>query len=420
MSVWILKILDEFGTIGWEKVSVSGTGVTDYSELTGKPTLGTAAAKDVGSGTGNVADAVHSHAYSAITDRPTLGTAAAKDVGTGTGNVADAIHTHTGYVASNNAISGATNPKITYDAKGLVTAGAALISTDIPDISGTYSVIGHGHGLGTAAAKTVGDASTNLQENGAALNATQTVETDANKKFISVAKATGYNLATGTTSGTVATGDHGHSHTVLTDIGTNTHATIDAHIAIANPGDISSYRRNGATRPRWYTMPLACTALSVSGALTADRFYATPFYCPKAMTVDSISVNCTTLVAAGHLRVGIYNDTNGEPDGRLLDAGALDTSGTGVKTAATNQALLGGTLYWLVALSEKATHAFRAPALAGVLDVLGADATCPTTHITHFYASQAYGALPANFPAVTQGTGIVFPLIYVHASAGGK
>lgn len=404
MSLWFLKILDEFGTIGWEKVAVGG--VSSYNDLTDKPTLGTAAAKNVGTGTGNVADAVHAHAYSAITDKPTLGTAAAKDVGTGTGNVADATHTHTGYVASNNAITGASKCKVTYDAKGLVTTGADLGTSDIPDISSTYAISGHTH-TGYVAS------------NGAISGATNPKITyDAKGLVTSGAALISTDIPD--ISSTYSVTGHGHSHTTLTDIGTATHATIDAHLAIANPGDISSYRRNGATRPRWYTMPLTCTALATSGALTADRFYALPFYCPKAMTLDTIAVNCTTLVSAGHLRLGIYSDTNGEPDARVLDAGTVDTSGTGVKTIAINQALTGGTLYWLVALSEKATHVFRAPALAGVLDVIGADAACPTTHITHFYASQAYGALPANFPAVTQGTGIVFPLIYVHASAGGK
>jgi len=38
-------------------------------------------------------------------------------------------------VVKNTAITGATNTKITYDAKGLVTAGTSLIATDIPNIT---------------------------------------------------------------------------------------------------------------------------------------------------------------------------------------------------------------------------------------------------------------------------------------------
>lgn len=43
-----------------------------------------------------------------------------------------------GKVDENGAITGATKTKITYDAKGLVTAGADLVAGDIPDISATY------------------------------------------------------------------------------------------------------------------------------------------------------------------------------------------------------------------------------------------------------------------------------------------
>ncbi|MDO4199871.1 MAG: hypothetical protein Q4D57_03885 [Clostridia bacterium] len=43
-----------------------------------------------------------------------------------------------GAVGANSAITGATKTKITYDSKGLVTSGANLEASDIPDISATY------------------------------------------------------------------------------------------------------------------------------------------------------------------------------------------------------------------------------------------------------------------------------------------
>ncbi|MBO4284751.1 MAG: hypothetical protein J5895_00780 [Alphaproteobacteria bacterium] len=44
-------------------------------------------------------------------------------------------------VTANASITGGTKTKITYDSKGLVTAGADLVASDIPDISATYVTV---------------------------------------------------------------------------------------------------------------------------------------------------------------------------------------------------------------------------------------------------------------------------------------
>ena len=65
---------------------------------------------------------------------------------------------HSGHVVANTAITGATYPKITFDAKGLVTGGAALAAGDIPAhsttllTSGTLGIARGGTGLSTIAA----------------------------------------------------------------------------------------------------------------------------------------------------------------------------------------------------------------------------------------------------------------------------
>jgi hypothetical protein len=77
-----------------------------------------------------VADDSHAHAFANITSKPT---------------------TLSGYgitdaVAANAAITAGTSTKITYDAKGLVTAGASLVAADIPNLdtakitSGTFAI----------------------------------------------------------------------------------------------------------------------------------------------------------------------------------------------------------------------------------------------------------------------------------------
>jgi len=58
-------------------------------------------------------------------------------------------------VAKNSAITAATKCKITYDTKGLVTAGADLTASDIPDISATYvpqTAVGAANGVASLGA----------------------------------------------------------------------------------------------------------------------------------------------------------------------------------------------------------------------------------------------------------------------------
>jgi hypothetical protein len=156
--------------------------------------------------------------------------------------------------------------------------------------------------------------------------------------------------------------------------------------------------------------------MTVSTALTANRIYAHPFVVPKTITLDRIAVNCTTLGTASNLRLGIYSDSNSEPGSLVLDAGAVDTTTTGVKALTINQQLTAG-LYWLAAVSNNGTHAFRVPAIASTVNVFGVASTLPTGVGTHFYAAQTYGALPSTFPTPTEGTSLVYPAVFVRLSA---
>jgi hypothetical protein len=156
--------------------------------------------------------------------------------------------------------------------------------------------------------------------------------------------------------------------------------------------------------------------MTVSTALTANRIYAHPFIVAKTITIDRIAVNCTTLISGGGLRLGIYSDNNGEPGALLLDAGAVSTAATGVKTISISQQLTAG-LYWLAAASSHATHAFRVPAIAATVNIFGVASTLPTGVGTHFYGSHTYGALPSTFPSPTEGTSLVYPAVFIRLSA---
>lgn len=73
--------------------------------------------------------------------------------------VTSAIQTQLDNKVTKNAnITGATKCKITYDAKGLVTGGADLATSDIPDLSGTYVALtqkGSANGVATLDANTL-------------------------------------------------------------------------------------------------------------------------------------------------------------------------------------------------------------------------------------------------------------------------
>jgi microcystin-dependent protein len=104
------------GIVG--NVTGNATTVTTNANLTGIVTS-----------TGNAT----SIANGAITNAMLANGAVANLSGTNTGDQTLPTLSSLGAVASNSAITGATNTKITYDAKGLVTAGAAATTADIAE-----------------------------------------------------------------------------------------------------------------------------------------------------------------------------------------------------------------------------------------------------------------------------------------------
>jgi hypothetical protein len=142
-----------------------------YSALSGLPTLGNAAAKDVGTTAGTVAAGDHNHAatyapiangvtngdshdhsggdgaqiaYAGLSGLPTLGDAAAKNVGTGAGTVAAGDHTHAGVyepVLGNPAVNGYVLVSQTDGTRSWSSAGAGDMTKAVydPDDDGKVS-----------------------------------------------------------------------------------------------------------------------------------------------------------------------------------------------------------------------------------------------------------------------------------------
>jgi hypothetical protein len=141
---------------------------------------------------------------------------------------------------------------------------------------------------------------------------------------------------------------------------------------------------------------------------TTDTFngliVAVPFIASEAKTWNRIGINCVDGSAGIGVRIGIYSSAaNGLPDALLVDSGELDFSSSGNKEATISQALSANTLYWLALVAESSavatflnfsTGADEALLFYGASDGSGASAS-------EVRGTQAYGALPATFPAAT-------------------
>jgi len=128
----------------------------------------------------------------------------------------------------------------------------------------------------------------------------------------------------------------------------------------------------------------------------ALRVWLASVYVAENCKVDQISVNINTASAGMRIRIGVYADNGGTPQGGalLVDSGDIDVSTTGTKTYAISPAvnLVKGTV-WVCVLTEDAVMAFNRSAgtasyLGGVMD------GC-------YYTLDAWGALTDPCPAVT-------------------
>jgi uncharacterized protein (TIGR02145 family) len=136
--------------------SGSNTGDQDLSDL--------ASAASVNSGLATKVDKVDGMGLS----REDYGTAEKTKLGSITGiNTGDKTLSELGGVASNDAIEGESNTKITYDAKGLVTAGADATTADIVEITDKkYVTDAQVEVLGNTSGANTGDNATNTQYSG--------------------------------------------------------------------------------------------------------------------------------------------------------------------------------------------------------------------------------------------------------------
>ena len=96
---------------------------------------------------------------------------------------------------------------------------------------------------------------------------------------------------------------------------------------------------------------------ATASTYAADTLYAFPMPIYSRMTVDQLSINCTTGVASCLGRLGVYDTVNGAPGNLLGTTGDIDLSTIAVKDAALSaSAVLSPGLVWFAALFNGAAQ----------------------------------------------------------------
>lgn len=162
----------------------------------------------------------------------------------------------------------------------------------------------------------------------------------------------------------------------------------------------------------WYPAGFPLTTVGVAG-LGLNTLIANPWLNGPPMPVRAIAFNVTAIGGAGSvMRVGIYaaDEDRAYPTTLIADSGSIDTTIAGFKNTPINVSLDLGLIYFFVSL----------------IGVAAPTVTCANTFMpsmgfsVNFSAfanglsvAQAFGPLPAVFPAGANLFTTAFPLVAV-------
>jgi hypothetical protein len=81
--------------------------------------------------------------------------------------------------------------------------------------------------------------------------------------------------------------------------------------------------------------------------MTLNRTYYTPFYVSETTTFDRIAIRTSTFTGTASVRLGLYNNSNGQPTTVAFDAGTVSATAQGVAYTITISQTVSAGWYWL-------------------------------------------------------------------------
>ena len=144
--------------------------------------------------------------------------------------------------------------------------------------------------------------------------------------------------------------------------------------------------------------------ISTGWSPAIGRMYTQVMCFGEDITIDRLAISIYEAAAAGGVaRMGLHAVNGTLHPGQLIyDSGEIDTTTTGLKTAAPPSPIViaKGTPFWTCFLCGVAAPKPKSSDFT-CLSTLGTGNTVGGWSFNGFYADQAYGALPATHPAGT-------------------
>lgn len=184
--------------------------------------------------------------------------------------------------------------------------------------------------------------------------------------------------------------------------------TIDAKgritsAANGNAGAAADRYHPGLVSGRLYG-PIFSGAL-VSATAIGNTIYAYPFYIPQSCTLATLRIIVNLANTATLAEMGVYSNTGGFPDQRLLDAGSVSVTGTGVKTISSLSLALTPGWYWFCCAFNGTCTVSMTPANSGSSGLSQGIQSLPAGNFNYSHVQGGWtfaaNSLPATFPSPT-------------------